>query len=114
MTDGDIAMGWIQQSDGRFKRRPVVVLRRFPGRGDFLICGISTRLHEEVAGFDIVIRRDDPAFALTRLREDSVIRLTHVGTIAARDLEGRVGRLDAQLLGVLRERLAAFVRGAER
>ena len=46
MNEGDIALAPLAQADGQIKNRPVVMLRRLPPFGDFLICGISTHLHQ--------------------------------------------------------------------
>ena len=63
MNEGDIALAPLPQADGQFKNRPVVLLRRLPPFGDFLVCGISTQLHQRVAGFDEEIAAGDPEFA---------------------------------------------------
>jgi len=34
------------QADGRVKDRPCIALRRMPGFGDWLVCGVSTQLHQ--------------------------------------------------------------------
>lgn len=46
----------LPQADGRLKNRPAVALRRLPGFGDWLLCGVSTQLRQEIAGFDDPIR----------------------------------------------------------
>ena len=50
MTEGAVALAPLPQADGRTKPRPVVLLRAMPPFGDWLVCGISTQLQQEVAG----------------------------------------------------------------
>ena len=52
MNEGDLALTPLPHADGQIKNRPVVLLRRLPPFGEFLVCGISTQLHQRVAGFD--------------------------------------------------------------
>ncbi len=56
MKEGDVVLTPLPQSDGRTKNRPVVVLRTMPPHDDLLVCGVSTQLHQEVSGFDDVVR----------------------------------------------------------
>ena len=44
MNEGDIALAPLPQADGPLKNPPVVLLRRLPPFGDFLVCGVSTQL----------------------------------------------------------------------
>jgi mRNA interferase MazF len=50
MTEGDVALTPIPQVDGRTKPRPAILLRQTPPFGDWLICGVSTQLHQDVTG----------------------------------------------------------------
>lgn len=52
MKEGDVVLVPLPQADGRIKSRPAIVLRTMPPFADLLVCGISTQLHQEVAGFD--------------------------------------------------------------
>ena len=68
MNEGDLALAPLPQADGQIKNRPVALLRRLPPFGDFLVCGISTQLHQRVAGFDEEIAAADPEFAASGLK----------------------------------------------
>jgi len=57
MKEGDVVLALLAQTDGQRKYRPAVVLRRMPGFGDLLVCGISTQLRQQVAGFDEILMR---------------------------------------------------------
>ena len=68
MKEGAIALARVQQADGQLKLRPVLVLRSMPPHGDWLVCGISSQLQQEVAGFDHVLAGDDSDFASSGLK----------------------------------------------
>jgi len=93
MNEGDIALAPLPQTDGQIKNRPVVLLRRFPPFGDFLVCGISTQLQQRVAGFDEEIAPGDKEFAASGLKAASLIRLGFLAVLPEAVLLGRIGTL---------------------
>jgi mRNA interferase MazF len=52
MREGAVVLLALRQADGQVKPRPAVVLRQLPGFGDWLVCGVSSQLHQFVDGFD--------------------------------------------------------------
>ena len=106
MKEGAVALARIQQADGQHKLRPVLVLRLLPPHGDWLVCGISSQLQQEVVGFDHVLAIGDPDFASTGLKASSVIRLGFLATLPGSAFAGRLGAVDSPLLSLLRHRLA--------
>ena len=105
MQEGDIAIASIQQSDGTYKPRPVLVLRQLPGFGDFLVCGISSQLRQTVPGFDEVIQPDSD----NQLRVASVIRLANLIALSTPNLNRAIGYIPDALLNTLRQRLADYL-----
>ena len=95
MNEGDIALAPLPQADGQIKNRPVVLLRQLPPFGDFLVCGISTQLHQRVAGFDEEIAAGDPEFAASGLKASSLIRLGFLAVLADSALLGKIGSLSS-------------------
>jgi mRNA interferase MazF len=95
MNEGDIALAPIPQVDGQIKNRPVALLRRLPPFGDFLVCGISTQLHQHVPDFDEIITTDDPEFPATGLKAASLIRLGFLAVLPESALLGRIGVLSS-------------------
>ena len=94
MNEGDLALALLPQADGQIKNRPVVLLRRLPPFGDFLVCGISTQLHQRV-GFDEDIAAVDPEFAASGLKAASLIRLGFLAVLPDSALLGRIGTLSS-------------------
>lgn len=106
MKAGDIALFSIQQADGRPKSRPVLLLKEMPPYNDWLVCGISSQLHQESKGFDYVILDNSPNYNKTGLKSSSVIRLGFLDVIPKNSVPGSIGNIDPTTLKMLLERLA--------
>jgi len=109
MTEGDVALTPLTQADGRIKPRPAVLLRRMPPFGDWLICGISTQLHQAVAGFDDVIEPSHPDFHRSGLKAASVIRLGFLTVLPSDRFLGVLGSISRERHAKLLQRLSAFL-----
>ncbi len=112
MNEGDVILIPLPQSDGKVKNRPAVILRKMPSHGDFLICGVSTQLHQCVTGFDQIIKKEDVDFSRSGLIADSLIRLGFLAVIPSKRVMGSIGAISAErhrhLLKSLSEYLMAF------
>jgi mRNA interferase MazF len=109
MQEGDICLAAISQADGQRKVRPVLLIKRLPRYSDFLVCGISNQLRQEVPGLDEIIATGDPDFEQSGLKCSSLIRLGFVATLETRRIAGVIGNIAAlrqqRLLGVLADYL---------
>lgn len=86
----------LPQAEGRLKNRPAVALRRLPGFGDWLLCGVSTQLRQEIAGFDDPIRPGHVDFGASGLKAPSLIRLGFLAVAPEATLLGSIGTLDPE------------------
>jgi mRNA interferase MazF len=59
MQETDIVLALLPQANGSLKRRPALIFREMPPFKDFLVCGISTQLRQEVKDFDETISSSD-------------------------------------------------------
>lgn len=113
MKEADVILTPLPQADGPPKNRPALILREPPPFGDFLVCGISTQVHQAVPGFDEVVSRADAGFAGSGLLADSVIRLGFLAVLPRKKLLGGIGRVDrsrhARLLRNLSRHLLAEI-----
>ncbi len=91
MKEGDIALTPLPQANGLIKNRPVVLLRRMPAFGDFLVCGVSTQLHQEVKGFDERINLNDADYLTSGLKAPSIIRLSFLAALPLGNIVGAIG-----------------------
>lgn len=95
--------------DGRAKPRPVILLRKLPPFGDWLICGVSTQLHQEAVNFDDLIDVSQPDFRESGLKATSLIRLGFLAVIPAGQVLGMIGSISPDRHQRLLQRLATLL-----
>ena len=113
MREGTVALTTLPQADGQTKARPVVLLRQMPGFGDWLVCGVSTQLQQEVKGFDEIITAQDRDFRETGLKAASVVRLGFLAVLPANRLLGILGSISDERHTRLLSRLVAHLEGSK-
>jgi mRNA interferase MazF len=66
---GDIVLFRFPQTDLRIgKLRPALLLKELPGGfDDWLVCMISSQMHQEIPGLDLTLLPGTPDFAATGL-----------------------------------------------
>ena len=111
--EGGIALVALPQADGFIKPRPALLLRRMPPFGDWLVCGISSQLHQRVAGLDEIITPTDPDFSDSGLKTASVIRLGFLTTLPPQRFQGVMGSISPERHLRLLERLSDFLKPSE-
>ena len=109
MNEGDVALTPLPQADGRTKPSPVILFRRMPPFGDWLICGVSTQLHQQVAGFDDIIEPAHPDFSRSGLKAASLMRLGFLAVLPAEQFIGVLGSVARERHARLLQRLAQFL-----
>jgi mRNA interferase MazF len=95
MKPGDIVLISLPQSDKKLKKRPALLLKKMPGFGDWLVCGVSTQLHQHIPDFDEIIDKTHPDFKSSGLLAPSLVRLTFIAVVPASDIPGTIGCLGA-------------------
>ena len=110
MKEGDIVLALLPQTDGRGKYRPAVVLRRMPGFGDLLVCGISTQLRQQVVDFDEIIESSHADFKASGLKATSLIRLGFLAVLPASSFLGTIGSISGERHQRLLSRLSEHLR----
>jgi mRNA interferase MazF len=106
MIEGDVILTPVAQADGQIKNRPAVILREMPPFGDVLVCGISTQLQQEVAGFDEVVSSTDADFTASGLRATSLIRLGFLSVLPVNRIIGTIGSISSSRRQRLLQNLA--------
>jgi mRNA interferase MazF len=96
MKAGDIVLTPIPQADGQVKNRPALLLCQLPPFADLLVCGVSTQLRHEVAGFDETVTQQDDDFVASGLVADSLIRLGFLAVIPQSQVIGSIGSIAAK------------------
>ena len=93
MNEADVVLTPIAQANGQIKNRPALILREMPPFNDFLVCGISTQLHQKVEDFDEIILTKDNDFNNSGLVADSLIRLGFLAVIPKSKIIGSIGTI---------------------
>lgn len=96
MKEGDVILTPIPQADGTIKNRPAIVLREMPRYHDLLVCGVSTQLHQRIAGFDEVISPGEPDFLTSGLLSESLIRLGFLAVLPRKSIAGSIGSISSE------------------
>ena len=96
------------QKDG--KLRPALILRKLPGKfDDWLICIISSQLHQAIPDLDEIIDSEQPNFQQTGLKQSSLIRASRLAVVDENILIGKLGNIDTLKLNKIRGNIAKWL-----
>ena len=95
------------------KLRPTLVMRKVPGKyDDWLICMISSRLHQKHIELDEIIGPEDKDFRDSGLKTTSVIRTSRLAVIEREILLGKLGDISSLRLQRIKENITKWILGA--
>jgi mRNA interferase MazF len=108
---GKVALLRLPQTDLLLgKNRPALILAEVPGQhDDWLVCMISTQLHQAVADFDEIITAGADDFTGSGLKVESVIRIGRLAVVSGGLLEGAIGNIGMDRLRRIKDRLSHWV-----
>jgi len=110
MKEGDVVLAALPQSDGKTKLRPVLLLRQLPPPyNDFLVCGISSQLHQKINDFDDLISENDDDFKKSGIIKESIIRLSFLAVTSVNIIAGTIGKISEQRHQKLLRRLSDYL-----
>ncbi|MEA3222812.1 MAG: type II toxin-antitoxin system PemK/MazF family toxin [Thermodesulfobacteriota bacterium] len=111
ISEGQIVLFKFPQTDQEEgKLRPALVIRKLPGKYDgWLICMISSQIHQQIIDFDIVITSDDPDFEQSGLKLPSVIRISRLAVVDKSILLGKLGLVNKQRLAIIKQRFTNWI-----
>jgi mRNA interferase MazF len=110
MKEGDIVLTPLPQADGAMKPRPAVLLRQVPPFGDWLVCGVSTQLHQRVPEFDELVDSSAADFVGSGLKSASLVRLGFLTTLPTGRLLGVIGSISIERHQRLLHKLSDFLK----
>ena len=110
MKEGDVVLTPLPQADAVIKNRPAIALCRMPPFGDWLVCGVSTQLRQQVAELDELISVSDGDFAASGLKADSLIRLGFLAVMPADKFLGGIGSIANERRQRLLKKLSEYLR----
>lgn len=111
MNEGDIIKTSLPQQDKKVKSSPVLLLKKFPGESDWLVAGISSKLHKEIKGFDFLITTEQRDYKSSGLIYPGLIRLSFLGVISENEMEGILGNISPTTHRKIIQTLKRFLAG---
>ncbi|RDB41845.1 type II toxin-antitoxin system PemK/MazF family toxin [Halomonas sp. DQ26W] len=94
------------------KKRPVLLLRQLDhAHDDWLVCMVSSQLHQAHPQLDWVLSPGHDEFLASGLKVASVFRLSRLAILDGSLLLGQLGLVSDARLNELRRRLALWVQG---
>lgn len=92
------------------KMRPALLIANLPSnQNDWLVCMISSQLHQTVPNVDDIIETTDTDFAQTGLKTASVIRLTRLAVVEETIFAGTIGEISVNRLSKLKKQLSEWI-----
>jgi mRNA interferase MazF len=98
-----------QQADGAIKLRPAVVLKQLPSGPDLVVCGISSKLHREMPGVDVVVDEQHPDFSIMGLPFPSLIRSAYLTTVPLRAVQDPIGAVSPATFQLIIRQLTTYL-----
>lgn len=109
IAPGHIVLAELPHHDGTTKKRPTLLLAPMRPFGDYLACGISSKLRHLVPNFDEILLFDDAEFSRSGLQFQSLIRLGWLALVAETTIEGSIGRISDERLHRLMKNLVEYL-----
>lgn len=109
--EGHVVLFRFPQTDHKNgKLRPALILRKLPGKfQDWLICMISSQLHQEIRGLDEVVTPVHSDFMESGLKLPSVIRVSRLAVVEESVFLGKLGEIDNMRLCSIKKKLAEWI-----
>lgn len=111
MQEGQIVLvpfPYIESSEIKF--RPAVLVKKLPNDyEDWLVCMITTKLHQEIKNLDITINQDDPDYKDSGLKQKSLIRVSRLAVVNKSQLPGILGNVSEDRLKTIKTNLVNWI-----
>ena len=111
LRKGHIVLFEFPHADQRSgKLRPALIIKRCPGQyNDWLICMISSQLHQQLPGIDEVVTQTSHDFNQTGLKLSSVIRITRLAIVKENIIKGTIGSISSDRHALICTRLCEWL-----
>lgn len=94
------------------KLRPALLIAPLPGKyGDWLVCMISSQIHQAINNFDEVVYEDSIDFVRSGLKKASAIRISRLSIVSEDILFGTTGEISNERLHHIKQKLAKWISG---
>ncbi len=112
---GQIALFKFPQTDfANGKLRPALLLAKLPGEyDDWLVCMVSSQMHQYIEGVDDIISPDSDDFLQSGLKAQSVFRVSRLAVAAAGIILGTMGEIAKERLIRIKNNLIAWIQASD-
>lgn len=110
MEAGSVVRIALLQSNGELKSRPALLLKNVEPFNDWLLCSISSKLHNAVKGLDLILDEEHEDYKQSGLKYPGVVRVAHVFTMSEETIEGTIGKLIKPTLKRLKNNLGEYIK----
>ena len=91
--------------------RPALVIKRVSDSyDDWLICMISTQVHQKINGLDELIDSTDEDYTNSGLKETSLFRVSRLAVVEESLFLGTIGEISTERLKRIRDSIAQWIR----
>jgi mRNA interferase MazF len=92
------------------KLRPALLVGNLPGEyDDWLICMVSSQIHQHIDGFDEIIQETDKDFAESGLKVASIVRVGRLAVVSGEILLGAIGQISDDRLNRIKKHLSDWI-----
>lgn len=93
------------------KLRPALLLSKIPGNfNDWLVCMISTQIHQAIKNHDEIILKNDPDFKISGLKSESLLRIFRLAVVDESILIGAIGEISKDRLLRIKLKLSDWLK----
>jgi len=110
VKEGSVILASFPQADRKIKLRPAVILKIIPPFDDYLVCAISSQIHNYVEGLDILIDESHVDFNYWGLPNAGIVRSGMITMISTEIIKGRIGELSKETYLQVVDQLIKFLR----
>ena len=106
-----ITVNFPDTSLGVGKPRPSLIIAPAPyAYSDWLVCMISSQLHQKAENTDLIIHEKDSDFSSSGLKTSSIIRIGRLAVIDETCFFGIIGEISSQRLLEAKEKIIKWIK----
>jgi mRNA interferase MazF len=111
IKEGDIVLFKFPRTDLRNgKLRPAVLIKKIPNNfDDWLICMVSTQLHQKIEKLETTVADTEPEFQQTGFKKDSLIRMSRIAVVEETIFEGKLGNLPESIFSTIKQKFSSWL-----
>ena len=78
---------------------------------DWLVCMISSQIHQQIPDFDEVVSPNDPDFLASGLKTPSLLRISRLAVVDGNILLGKLKEIETKRLSRIKQKISLWLQG---